>query len=356
MNIPVALGERSYSVLLDEPGDMPAALREHVPATSYVIITNETIAALYRSQLDALRRSLGAALSAIPDGEQHKHIGVWSRILDTLLEAHIDRNAVVLAFGGGVIGDMAGFAAATCLRGIRYVQIPTTLLAMVDSSVGGKTGVNHARGKNLIGAFHQPSMVWVCTAYLNTLPDREFFAGYGEVFKYAFIGGPEMASFIEKNHTAIMQRHPNIVREAIDRSIRIKAEVVSRDEREGGVRALLNFGHTFAHALETYFNYTGLLHGEAVFHGMACAIELSLRESIVSKEDRAWYQAMQKRLLRPTLPGEPDPDALFQAMFSDKKVQAGKLRIVVPTTPGACVVRDDITESSIRQALQAVIA
>jgi 3-dehydroquinate synthase len=356
MNMTVALGARSYEIAVNEPGGFISTVRAAVGAASYVIVTNTTLQKLYDVELRQWSTELQAPVCAIADGEQHKHLGVWSDVLDFLLRANLDRNAVVIAFGGGVVGDIAGFAAASFLRGVRYVQVPTTLLAMVDSSVGGKTGVNHETGKNRIGAFHQPSLVWVRTTYLDSLPEREYAAGYGEVFKYGFIGGADMAEFIRKNHFDIALRHPEALEEAVCRSIAIKADIVSRDEREGGVRALLNFGHTFGHALERYYQYRGLLHGEAVFVGMACAIEVSRRARLYAPADASWFDEMQTKLMRPSLPATPDIAKLYAAMFSDKKVRAGKLRLVLPVKPGVCEIRDDIAEETIMEAWESVCA
>jgi 3-dehydroquinate synthase len=292
----------------------------------------------------------------IPDGERHKTTDTWRGILDTLLEARLDRHSVVIAFGGGVVGDITGFAAAAFLRGVDYVQVPTTLLAMVDSSVGGKTGVNHPCGKNLIGAFHQPCMVWVDLAYLDTLPRREFIAGYAELFKNAFIGGPDMFAFVRETHQDLIAAKPDALAEGVERSIRIKAGVVQEDEHESGRRALLNFGHTFAHALEQTFHYEGILHGEAVLWGMACACDLGKRIGTVPPAARAEMDELIGRMPLPALEGVSDAETLYEAMFSDKKARGGTLRFVLPAEPGVSVVRADVPKSAVLETLRTVIA
>ncbi len=355
MKLNVELGNRSYPVCIDEQGEITVELKRMFGDCGFALVTNSTLASLYEPFLEKYKKELDAAIITIPDGEKYKTVDTWRSVLDGLLEARLDRKGVIIAFGGGVIGDITGFAAASYLRGVRFIQIPTTLLSMVDSSVGGKTGVNHPAGKNLIGAFHQPSLVWVDTAFLNTLPEREYLSGYAEVFKTAFIGGQETAKFIEYNHERILRHDKTLVPDAIKRSIEIKADVVSRDEREGGIRAILNFGHTFSHALEKYYKYEGILHGEGVFWGMYCAVELALRTGTVSKEDRHWYEAMVTKLPRPELPYPAEIEEVFGAMFSDKKVQGGKLRLIIPTKPGTSVIRDDIAEKDVKLTFEYVL-
>ncbi|MFP4417165.1 MAG: 3-dehydroquinate synthase [Chitinispirillaceae bacterium] len=351
----VELGQRSYPICIDEKEDIRVCLKRMFSGSRFAVVTNDTLASLYAPELERFVKDLNAVTITIPDGEQYKTIDTWRSILDGLLEAKLDRGAVVVAFGGGVVGDITGFAASSFLRGVKYVQVPTTLLSMVDSSVGGKTGVNHAAGKNLIGAFYQPSLVWIDTAFLDTLPERQYVAGYAEVFKNAFIGGAQTAKFIEHNHDALMRSRKEIVQDAIKRSIAIKADVVARDEREGGIRALLNFGHTFSHALEKHYNYTGILHGEGVFWGIACAIRLGLRTGIIPATDMEWYETMLHKLPRPQLPFRPEMDSLFEAMFSDKKVQSGKLRLIVPQAPGTSVIRDDIPNDAVKATFESVM-
>jgi 3-dehydroquinate synthase len=289
-----------------------------------------------------------------PSGETQKTIDTWKRILDFLVIYHLDRRSVLIALGGGVVGDIAGFAAACFMRGIDYVQIPTTLLAMVDSSVGGKTAVDHPLGKNLVGAFHQPSAVWIDADFLKTLPRREFVAGCAEAFKYAFIGGRGMFSFIMDNRDAILRAEPAPLLECVGRSVRIKADIVGRDEREGesGLRALLNFGHTFAHALEKFYGFEGLLHGEAVLLGMVCAVELAKECGALGREYWADFDNILDGLPLPALPGAPDIEKIYAAMFFDKKAEEGVLRFILPVAPGDSEVFGGEAEAAVKEVLK----
>jgi 3-dehydroquinate synthase len=355
MELTVALGKRSYPVFLDDTREFPDALGEMFGGRAFAIVTNTTLAGLYDDKLTAWEGRLGCGRIVIADGEQYKNLDTWQGVLDSLLDAQLDRTAVIIAFGGGVVGDIAGFAAACFLRGVDCVQVPTTLLAMVDSSIGGKTGVDHPGGKNRIGAFHQPRMVWVDTRYLSTLPDREFRAGYGEVFKYAFIGGSDSFFFIVRNHHRILSREPQYLLEAIERSIRIKAAVVSGDEHEkSGKRALLNFGHTFAHALETYYEYRHVLHGEAVLWGIACAVELGKRAGTIPVSSLRDYETIAALLPHIPLPSRPQARRLYELMRADKKVLSGKIRFVLPAGPGEAVITDDVKIADVTASIEAV--
>jgi 3-dehydroquinate synthase len=355
-DVSVALGERSYSVHI-EPGcaqRLGAQLREQFGARRFALVTNSTLDGLYGSLLEQWAGELDGVKHVLADGEQYKTLKSWQGILDTMLEARLDRKCVVIAFGGGVVGDMAGFAAACFLRGVDFVQVPTTLLAMVDSSVGGKTGVNHAMGKNLIGAFHQPRLVWIDTDLLTTLPRREFVAGYAEVFKTAFIGGREMFDFVVQNHQALLTPDAETLAEGIVRAIKVKAAVVAQDERESGARALLNFGHTFGHALERFFGYGGLLHGEAVYWGMLCATEMAMRLGLIPADCVADYSRLMATMPLPPLPKAPDTNALHEAMFSDKKTIGGTLRFVLPQHCGSSKVVDTVSAPVVLETLEAV--
>ncbi|HEX7510490.1 MAG TPA: 3-dehydroquinate synthase [Chitinivibrionales bacterium] len=357
--ISVQLGSRSYPVCLgsDLSERFPAYVKEMFPGRRLALITNTTLAALYKETIERWEKELSFFKVVIPDGEKYKTVSTWESVLDSLLSIRLDRTAVIIAFGGGVVGDIAGFAAACYLRGVTCVQVPTTLLAMVDSSVGGKTGVNHQSGKNLIGAFHQPSLVWVDTALLNTLPSREFIAGYAELFKYAFIGGPDMFSFVRSHHAAMMTKKNEILVEGIRRGIVIKARVVGEDEREEtGARAALNFGHTFAHSLERFFHFSGIMHGEAVLWGMACACDLGLRAGTIPETDREAYTALCKKLPCVALPAKPDIETLYAGMFTDKKTMHGSLRFIVPTRPGFSVMKNDISRQDVLDTLEAVFS
>jgi 3-dehydroquinate synthase len=267
---------------------------------------------------------------------------------------------VVCALGGGVVGDITGFAASAFLRGVSYVQIPTTLLAMVDSSVGGKTGVNHTLGKNLIGAFHQPSFVWLDTAFLDTLPTREFMAGYAELFKYAFIGGQDMFDFVSQQHDAMIAKNKNTLLEGIKRSVAIKARIVEADEHEvTGLRAQLNFGHTFAHAIERFYNYEHVLHGEAVLFGIRCACDLGTRLATIHSDAAPSYRALLEKCPEVALPEgaapRPDAESLYNAMFTDKKMVGGKLAFVLPTKPGNAKLFRDVPKDVVCATMKSIL-
>ena len=355
----VKLGNTSYPIIIAEGTyrDLPAILKSKFPdASSFFLITNQTLASLFSTQLIFWKQELNCDSIAIPDGEKYKTIDTWNHILDAMLKSRIDRSAVAIAFGGGVIGDMTGFAAASVLRGIRYVQIPTTLLAMVDSSVGGKTGVNHTLGKNLIGAFCQPSLVWVDPSYCATLSQREFIAGAAEIFKYAFIGGTETFEFILRKFDDLLLREPEVLFDAITRSIAIKSGIVERDEKESGERALLNFGHTFGHALETFCNYTGILHGEAVLFGIRCACELGKKTKTIKPEYHAAYDTLNSHLPGVTLPVQPSAKQLYENMFADKKCVGKSLRFILPTDPGTSIISSDVTEAQVIDSINSVLA
>ncbi len=356
MIVSVELGERSYPVYIDEQNSFVDLLKA-TGGTSFVVVTNDTMAELYAEELSRWESEItGLQSVVVPDGEQYKNMETVMSVLDSLLEAKLDRKTVVIAFGGGVIGDMTGFAASLFLRGVRFVQVPTTLLAMVDSSVGGKTAVNHAMGKNLIGAFYQPIFVWIETRFLDTLPEREFVAGCGEVLKYGFIGGESMFAFVEEQFQDVLARDRDAVREVVRRSIQIKADVVAEDERETGRRALLNFGHTFGHALEKMYNYSGILHGEGIFWGIRCAIDLGFEAGFIPTDLKARYDRAASKIIYPELPSKPTVESLFSYMFSDKKTEAGKLRFVVPTTIGESIVSSAVTKEQVISVMNKVFA
>ena len=354
MQLSVDLGPRSYPIYIDSgiAAAFPSYYRERFDGRKCAVVTNTTVASIYSSYLDALKSGLGCAVHAVPDGEKYKTVETWSGILDALVSARLDRGSVVVAFGGGVVGDMAGFAAACFMRGVDYVQIPTTLLAMVDSSVGGKTAVDHPLGKNLIGAFHQPAAVWIDIDFLETLPRREFVAGYAEAFKYAFLGGRETFYYIMDNKGAILRAEPAPLMECVERCVRIKAAVVGRDEREAGARALLNFGHTFAHALERHYGFEGLLHGEAVLWGMACAVELAKAAGALPREHWADFDRILDGLPLPPPPSAPAAGEVYEAMFADKKAESGALRFVLPVAPGESEVRGGVGREKVVEIIE----
>jgi 3-dehydroquinate synthase len=293
---------------------------------------------------------------ALPSGETQKALTVASYLYDRLAEARADRQTLVVAIGGGVIGDLAGFVAATWNRGLPLLMVPTTLLAMVDSSVGGKVGINHPRGKNLIGAFHQPIGVWIDTTFLNTLPDREYRSGLAEVVKYGVILDAEFFSYLEQHAEAILQRDAECIRHVVARSCRLKADVVERDEREEtGLRAALNYGHTFAHAFETVGGYGAWLHGEAVSAGMVCASRLAERRGLIDAD----VTERQRRLLQtfglPIAPQRWPVDELVATMRSDKKAVAGRLRFVLPKRMGEVAMFDEVPEEDVRVVLEELV-
>ncbi|KMQ51796.1 3-dehydroquinate synthase [Chitinispirillum alkaliphilum] len=355
--ISVGLEERSYPIFLgsDIGSELCSYLKEKYPRRKSVLVTNDTIARIHAEKISGLREQLQFSVHEIPDGERYKTVQTWSGVLDKLIEKQLDRKCFVIALGGGVVGDIAGFAAACFMRGIDYVQVPTTLLAMVDSSVGGKTAVDHRRGKNLIGAFHQPKSVWVDLSFLDTLPKREYIGGCAELFKYGFLGGEDLFSFVRKNKTELINAQKDILFEGIKRSIETKARIVGEDEKESGVRALLNFGHTFAHAFEQFYGFEGLIHGEALIWGMICACDLGLRKKTMSESAVEEYRGVLSGLPLPRLPGQPKPQSLYGAMSSDKKVTEGKINFVLPFEPGRSAVVSDVTEAQVLKTLQSVL-
>ncbi|MBD3420563.1 MAG: 3-dehydroquinate synthase [Chitinivibrionales bacterium] len=355
----VELADRSYPIVLggEMAAGLPKRLIDMFPDARFALVTNTTLKDLYRDHLSSWKSQLQFVEHVMPDGEEYKSLECWREILATLLTTRgLDRRSVVCAFGGGVVGDIAGFAAASFLRGVNYVQIPTTLLAMVDSSVGGKTGVNHASGKNRIGAFFQPRLVWADTEYLTTLQEREFLAGYAELFKYAFIGGEDMFAFVMSRHDAMLAREPEILTEGIRRSMQIKARVVSQDEKESGMRALLNYGHTFGHSLERSFKYAGILHGEAVLWGMACACDLGKRAGTIPAEHISAYDAICKIMPTVQLPARPPVDELYQGMFTDKKTHGATIRFVLPAQPGTSIITSDVATEDVLATLENALA
>jgi 3-dehydroquinate synthase len=356
----VELGERSYPILIGEgllaQPDIVAPL---VGPRDVAIITNTIVGPLY---LDALHDSLGRQASrrvvevVLPDGEAHKTLESVSRILDVLVTNRLGRDATVVALGGGVVGDMAGFAAACYQRGVEFVQVPTTLLAQVDSSVGGKTGVNHAGGKNLIGAFHQPRAVITDTRTLRTLPDRELRAGMAEVIKCALICDEPFFTWLEQSAARVLDRDPAALAHAIRRSCEIKAAIVGRDEREQGDRALLNLGHTFGHAIETATGYSRWLHGEAVGAGLLMAATMSQRAGWMDAAQVDRLARLLERTGLPTAATEVAGSVALDHMRIDKKVKAGKLRFVLLKSIGQAFVTGDYPEQALDATLQAHFA
>ena len=352
--VDISLGERSYPILIGPRLLEDASLLStFITARSLLIVTNETIAPLYLSKLQSALQGRRVATLILPDGEQHKTLESFSRILDALVAERMNRDAAAVALGGGVIGDMVGFAAACYQRGIDYVQVPTTLLAQVDSSVGGKTGVNHPRGKNMIGAFHQPRCVLVDTSTLQTLPPREYSAGMAEVVKYGFIRDTAFLQWIEANVDRLLARDDAAVMHAVRRSCEIKAEVVGRDEREHGLRAILNLGHTFGHAIETASGYGNWLHGEAVAAGMVMAADMSARLGWLQPAERDRVVQVLTRLGLPVAPPRIGAQRGRELMGMDKKVLGGRIRLVLLQGLGRAAVVDDYAEQALDATLQA---
>jgi len=352
----VALGPRSYPIhigsgLLRRADLIVAAL----PQRRTAIVTNDTVAAQYLEPLAAVLEAAGAACVRIvvPDGEDYKDWATLNTVFDALLGHRCDRQTAIIALGGGVIGDLAGFAAATYQRGVPFVQVPTTLLAQVDSSVGGKTAINHPRGKNMIGAFHQPLAVVADTDTLATLPDRELRAGLAEVIKHGAIRDAGLFGWLEANIERLLARDPDALAHVVKRSVEIKAQVVAVDEREAGERALLNFGHTFGHAIEAGVGYGSWLHGEAVAAGMAMAAELSARLGLL---DGASVERLRRLLERAGLPvagPKLDADRYVELMAVDKKARAGRTPFILLERLGAAVIRSDVSPEAVRATLDA---
>ncbi|MBL8271826.1 3-dehydroquinate synthase [Steroidobacter sp.] len=340
--VDIALAERSYPILIGPHLlEDDALLSEHVHARNLLIVTNETIAPLYLRPLETALKQRRIASVVLPDGEQYKTLETLSLIFDALIHERMNRDAAVIALGGGVIGDMAGFAAACYQRGIDFIQVPTTLLAQVDSSVGGKTAVNHPSAKNMIGAFHQPRCVIADTDTLHTLPEREYRAGIAEIVKYGLIYDPAFFAWLEANVEPLLGRVDTAVIHAVRRSCEIKAEVVGVDEREHGLRAILNLGHTFGHAIETASGYGNWLHGEAVAAGMVMAVDLSERLGWLPSEDKARAIDLLRRFNLPVEPPRIGAERARELMGLDKKVLDGKLRLVLLRSLGKADVVGD---------------
>lgn len=351
----VDLGERSYPVYIgrDLLAD-PTLLASHIHGSQVVIISNDTVAPLY---MERVRAALGSDKRVtevlLPDGEEYKTLATLGDIFDQVMAAGHNRTTTFIALGGGVVGDITGFAAASYQRGVSFIQLPTTLLAQVDSSVGGKTAVNHPLGKNMIGAFHQPDAVLIDTNTLQTLPPREFAAGLAEVIKYGLISDEPFYHWLQESLPKLLAREEAALAEAIERSCSNKAKVVAADEREGGIRAILNLGHTFGHAIETDRGYGQWLHGEAVAAGMVLAMELSQRRGWVTQRDVADLRAL---ILAAGLPALPPSDmtaaAFLELMARDKKVLDGRLRLILLKSVGCACIVDDVTDTELQALLE----
>ncbi|MDB6089763.1 MAG: 3-dehydroquinate synthase [Gammaproteobacteria bacterium] len=349
----VELGSRSYPILI---GDGLLAqselLRQHVPAHDALIVSNTTVAPLYLDTLLAGLRPRRMVEAILPDGESHKTLTNVARILDVLVANRFGRDCTVIALGGGVVGDMAGFAAACYQRGVSYVQIPTTLLSQVDSSVGGKTGVNHPGGKNLIGAFHQPVVVLADTSTLASLPARELRAGLAEVIKYGLICDATFFAWLEAHMDELLAGDPTALAHVIRRSCEIKAEIVARDEREQGDRALLNLGHTFGHAIESATGYTQWLHGEAIGAGLLMAATMSRECGLMTVEAAERVRTLLERANLPTRIDAVQPESALELMRIDKKVQGGRIRLVLMRKIGEAFMTADYSTDALDRTLR----
>lgn len=351
----VKLDERSYPIYIGDNLLGNAELfKPHIRGQQVLVVSNETVAPLYLEKTLYGLRDFDCASLILPDGEEYKNLEILNHIFDALLEKRFDRQCTLVALGGGVIGDMTGFAAASYQRGVDFVQVPTTLLSQVDSSVGGKTGVNHPLGKNMIGAFHQPRCVIADTATLDTLDDRQLSAGIAEIIKYGLLGDAEFFDWLEANMDKLMSRDNDALVYAIERSCQDKADIVAADEREGGKRALLNLGHTFGHAIEASAGYGKWLHGEAVGTGMLMAADLSMRMGWLDEQALRRTEDIIDRAALPTrAPAYMDYDHFMERMSVDKKVRDGKVNFILLKAIGDAIVTNEFDESQLRDTIEA---
>ncbi len=354
--VTVTLDERSYPITI-APGlyNQPGAFWPLASGQRAMIVTNETLAPIYLDKLKRVLEGLGVKVDSIilPDGEQYKSLFIMNDVFTALLEKHHSRDTTLIALGGGVIGDLTGFAAASYQRGVRFIQVPTTLLSQVDSSVGGKTAVNHPLGKNMIGAFYQPASVVIDLDSLKTLPKRELSSGLAEVIKYGIILDGEFFNWLEENIDALMSLDDKAMAYCIRRCCELKAQVVAADEKEtSGLRALLNLGHTFGHAIEAHMGYGVWLHGEAVSVGMVMAAKTAELDGTFSAQQTQRIIALLERAGLPVVgPKQMAPDDYLPHMMRDKKVMGGKLHLILPTEIGHANLRSDIKLPTVKQAI-----
>jgi len=348
------LGEKSYPIYIGENLLAQADyLTKHISGNQVMIVSNTTVAPLYIDKVKDLLIDFEVSEIILPDGEQYKNLDTVNQIFTSLLENRFDRGSTLIALGGGVIGDMTGFAAASYQRGVNFIQIPTTLLSQVDSSVGGKTGVNHPLGKNMIGAFYQPKAVIIDVDTLDTLPNREFSAGMAEVIKYGLLGNENFLSFIEKNVKSLMNKEKTTVIDAIYQSCKDKANIVAEDELEAGKRALLNLGHTFGHAIENSMGYGSYLHGEAISIGMYMAAVMSEKEGFIDQSQVYRVKSILENCELPTrLTGKINFSDFSKSMSVDKKVLKGKIRLVLLKPIGAAFISDDYHKEFLDQTIK----
>ena len=350
----VELGDRSYPIHIGQNLVSRAELiLPHLKRKQVAVVTNTTVAPLYLEKLAGPLQAQGVSVLPVilPDGEQYKNSETLNTIYDALLANRCERTTTLIALGGGVVGDMTGYAAATYLRGVPFIQVPTTLLSQVDSSVGGKTGINHPLGKNMIGAFYQPQLVLADTDTLDTLPDRELSAGLAEVIKYGLIRDPEFFTWLEKNMALLVQRDPQALAYAIHRSCVNKAQVVAADERESGERALLNLGHTFGHAIENGMGYGVWLHGEAVAAGTVMAADLSRRMGWLSEQEVERTETIFQAAHLPTAAPALGVEKYLDLMGLDKKVADGRIRLVLLQAIGKAIMTGDYPPEKLRETL-----
>jgi 3-dehydroquinate synthase len=355
-HLTVALGERSYPIVIGHGVLDAAILNTHITGKKIAIVTNDVVAPLYLDKVMTILRELGKTCFPIilPDGEEEKNVDNLMHIFDVLLKNKCDRKTTLIALGGGVIGDMTGFAAATYMRGVPFVQIPTTLLAQVDSSVGGKTAINHPLGKNMIGAFYQPQAVIADTATLVTLPDRELSAGLAEVIKHGAIIDKDFFTWLETNIEKLVARDEQALAHAIQRSCEIKADIVRQDEREGGLRAILNFGHTFGHAIEAGLGYGVWLHGEAVGCGMVMAADLSVRLGTLEASDQKRIVALIKAAGLPVQAPDLGLSRWLDLMEVDKKNEGGEIKFILLKPMGSAHITS-VPSETLAETLKACV-
>ena len=349
----VELADKSYPIYIGtDLLSSNSVMTDHIEGKQVMIVTNTTIAPLYLKKLKAALEGFNVESVVLPDGEKFKTLGTLNKVFDALLKAKFDRSSTLVALGGGVVGDITGFAAASYQRGVNFIQVPTTLLSQVDSSVGGKTGVNHELGKNMIGAFYQPKAVIIDVDTLDTLSDQEYSAGMAEVIKYGLLGNADFLSMLEDNIESIMARNKDLIIEIIFNSCQDKASIVALDEFERGKRALLNLGHTFGHGIENAFGYGNYLHGEAVSIGMVMAAKLSMDEGHLSNEDAIRVEnILSKANLPIAIKKSIDSETLIEAMSLDKKSIDGKIRLVLLKALGNSYLTDSYSKENFNRVV-----
>lgn len=351
-NLTVHTQSHDYPIIITSQCDMAKEVAPYIKGKQVMVVTNTTVEKLYLQDLvNGLEADFEVLSVVLPDGEQYKTQQYINKIYDALMDNHCSRDVTLIALGGGVIGDMTGFAAASFMRGVNFIQIPTTLLSQVDSSVGGKTGINHPKGKNMIGAFWQPQMVLADMHTLTTLPQRELSAGMAEVIKYALIMDADFLTWLEDNMSALMSLDKVALAEAVARCCQYKADIVAQDERESDKRALLNFGHTFGHVIETHEGYGKWLHGEAVAAGMVQAAQLSQQMGWISEQDVQRISEVLKAAQLPIKPPAIDTQTALGLMQHDKKVKSGQVRLILLKSVGEAVVTADFDQTLLEAVL-----